>query len=76
MLGTQMGYLFGWLSKLITRLNAYSSTFKRATVTKWEQQLEELEKSLGGCFSLGSGDITTQRLFDKYLYINFWGSYD
>ena len=75
-MGTQMGYLFEWLSKLITRLNAYSSTFKGAKVTKCEQQVEQLEKSLGRCFSLGSSLINTKRSFDKYLYINFWGSYD
>ena len=53
------------LSKLITRLNAYSSNFIGATAIKCEQQLEQLEKSPRGRFSLGSGDINTQRSFDN-----------
>ena len=40
-------YLFGWLSKLMTRLNSDISTSPEATITKFGQELDHLEKNPG-----------------------------
>ena len=40
-------YLFGWLSKLMTRLNSDISNSPEATITKFGQELDHLEKNPG-----------------------------
>ena len=57
---TQLEYLFGWLSKSITRLNTQIATSGRSTVTKFEQHVDQMDMSPGRRhFSLRSGDIIT-----------------